>query len=41
MSYLIRSDWVQSMTKTTHDNGVTNCIGLVYVETKTELLGPI
>ena len=29
------------MTKTKHDNNVTNCIGLVYAETKTKLLGPI
>lgn len=29
------------MIKKRQDNYVTDCIGLVYVETKTELLGPI
>ena len=29
------------MTKTRHDNDLIDCIGVVYVETKTELSGPI
>ena len=32
---------IQSMMKTEQDNDVTNHIGLVYVETKTKLSGPI
>lgn len=29
------------MTKTEHDNNVTDCIGVVYAEIETELLWPI
>ena len=36
-----RSNQVQFMTKTKQDNDVIDCISLIYVETKTELLGPL
>lgn len=32
---------MQFVTKTRQDKDVTDCIGMVYAETKTELLGPI
>ena len=37
-------DWLNQVwfvTKTKQDNDVTDCIGLVYVETKTKWLEPI
>lgn len=37
LSYRNRSDWVQFVTKTREDNGVTNSMSLVYVEIDTEL----
>ena len=36
-----RSDRVLFVTKTKHDNDMTDHIGLVYVENDIELLGPI
>ena len=36
-----RLDRVWSITKTREDNYVIDCVGLVYVETEIELLGPI
>ena len=41
LNYQDLFDWVQSMTKTRHDNDMTYCIGMVYVETETELSWPI
>ena len=35
------SNRVWFVMKTKQDNDMTNCIGLVYVETKTEQLKPI
>ena len=35
-----RLDMMQFVTKTRQDKDVTDCIGMVYAETKTKLLGP-
>lgn len=35
-----RLDRMQFVTKTRQDKDVTDCIGMVYAETKTKLLGP-
>ena len=32
-----RSEWVWYVTKTRKNNNVTDCIGVVYIENKTEL----
>ena len=37
LSYSDRSDRVQFVTKTKQNNDVTDCIGVVYVETETKL----
>lgn len=37
LSFHNRSNWVQSVIKTTQDNDVTDRIGVHYVENKTEL----
>lgn len=34
-------DYVGSMWNTKQDNDMTDCIGVVYAKTETELLGPI
>ena len=36
-----QSNWVQFVIKTRQDNDMTNCIGIIYTETKSELSGPI
>ena len=41
LSYRDRLDQVWSMMKTSHDNDVTNRIGLVYAKNNIELSGPI
>ena len=37
LNYHFRSNWVQFMAKTRHDNDVTNCMGAVYAENDTKL----
>ena len=37
LSYNVRSDQVRSVTKTRHDNNVTNCTSAVYVENNTKV----
>ena len=41
LSCHVRSNWERSMMKTRQDNDMTDCISLVYAETKTKLSGPI
>ena len=41
LSYLNRSNQVQSVVKTKQDNDETDCIALVYSEIEIELSGPI
>lgn len=37
LSYNVRSDQVRFVTKTKHDNNVTNCTSAVYVENNTKV----